>query len=147
LSSLPDPISAGAPSASEFIGASIELLEKECPQAYTLLCSQMAGRQAWFSIGGDPVRLAFIPDRILLQPPEGDGDLSVRLITDWATVLDLADAKLTLVDAVLSSRLDLLAEAKELALFYAATLTYLRGAVRCPSFPALLDRLRLAHPQ
>jgi hypothetical protein len=147
LNSLPDPVGVDAPNASDFIGASLELLKKECPQAYDLLCSQMAGRQAWFSIDGDPVRLAFSPERILLQPPEGDGDLSVRLITDWATVLDLADAKLTLIDAVLSCRLDLHAEANELALFYAASLTYLRGAVRCPSFPALLDRLRLALPR
>ena len=129
-------------SAESFIRASLDVLQQECPLAYSRLCELLAGRQAELHIGAEQVRLSFLPEQILfISSPESD-PAAIRLITDWGTILDMADARLTLTGAALSGRLDLFGQAAELARFYEVLLTYLRGAVRCHSFPHLLDHLR-----
>lgn len=131
--------------ALDFIGTSLELLRREYPPAYALLCSNMAGRSAQLTISGEPLWLSFTAHGITVAPGNAAGEPALRLTTDWDTILDLVDARLSMIDAVLCGRFDLHGEGRELARFYDATLTYLRGGIRCPSFPALLDRLRATH--
>jgi hypothetical protein len=145
--------------AMDFVGTSLELLRRQHPPAYAVLCSSMAGRRARLSISGESLALVFsaehiaverlVPERIEAGPaaadvPHAAGEPELCLTTDWATILDLVDAQLSITDAVVCGQFDLRGEGRELARFYDALLTYLRGAVRCPSFPGLLDRLRAA---
>jgi hypothetical protein len=155
--------------AMDFVGTSLELLRREHPPAYAVLCSSMAGRRARLSISGESLALVFsaehiaverlvperliperlVPERLEAGPaaadvPHAAGEPELCLTTDWATILDLVDAQLSITDAVVCGQFDLRGEGRELARFYDALLTYLRGAVRCPSFPGLLDRLRAA---
>jgi hypothetical protein len=132
-----------ADTALSLIAASLAALRAEHPAAYTQLARQMAGRQAQISIAGEDLTLTFTAEAISVAP--GAAGEALRLTTDWATLLALVDAELSLVEAVLTGRCDLLGEARELAVFYDALLLYLRGGLRCPSFPALLDRMRLLH--
>lgn len=129
-------------SGAHFIGTSLELMQNECPPAFTRLCRQMVGRKVVLEIAGEQIYLVFERDRVLLDKP-AKADKAVQLRTNWRVILALIDAEMTMVDAILSGEFDLYGESSELALFYDATMTYFRGAVRCPSFPALLDRLRL----
>jgi hypothetical protein len=150
--------------AMDFVGTSLELLRRQHPPAYAVLCSSMAGRRARLSISGESLALVFsaehiaverlvlerlVPERLEAGPaaadvPHAAGEPELCLTTDWATILDLVDAQLSITDAVVCGQFDLRGEGRELARFYDALLTYLRGAVRCPSFPGLLDRLRAA---
>lgn len=137
MSSLPETASA-----ESFISTSLEYLFQECPQAYFQISELLAGREAGLHIGAEHVRLRFERGQILLVASPESGPAPIRLITDWETILDMADARLTLTEAALAGRLDLFGQPAELARFYEVLLTYLRGAVRCPSFPHLLDHLR-----
>jgi len=104
----------------------------------------MVGQTIRIMLDGEVITIAF-DQRPNLPAPSEPASPCVHLTTNTQTILDLADARLSVLDAILSGRLDLRGEAGELALFYEALLTYLRGAVRCLSFPSLLDQFRLAH--
>ncbi len=137
MSSLPDEDSIPA-----LIDASLTTLRRECPHAYHLLCTLLAPREVAVQIEGETAALNFDVGaiRVTRQPR----DPGVWFRTTRQTILDLLDAQLTLVEAVLSGMLVLQGDTDDLALFHEGFLTYLRGGVRCPSFPALLDRFR--HP-
>lgn len=140
MSILPDTTSA-----SDFIQTSLHLLAAECAEAYTALCLQMSGRPLELWIGSEGMLLDFQADLADVLPLPDGSRFELRLLTDWQTVLDMADAKLTIYTAVLSGRLELFGGVNELSRLYAALQTYLRGAVRCVSFPNLLDEVRKTH--
>jgi len=129
-------------SATAFIPLSLEILQQECPAAYQELCARLAGRKVRLEIGQEEVVLAFTREAAMVISGE-EGGAATSLTTGWETILELLDGRLAFMDAVLEGRLDLIGEAGELARFYGGLQTYLRGAVRSPSFPGLLDRLRL----
>jgi len=134
---LPEPTTA-----ADFIEASLDALEREHPQAYALVCNQMAGRRTLLTIDSEAVLLDFSARRAALTRTE-DAGAALLLVTDWDTIFDLLDARLTIIEAVECGRFNLHGEARELTRFYDALLIYLRGAVRCPSFPMLLERLKM----
>jgi hypothetical protein len=137
LNSLPD-----APSASEFVGISLEILQVECPPAYERLCQQLAGQNARLLIEGEPLDLVFREDEAKVVPLSDDLTPNTYLETSWQTVLDLADGKMSLDQAVLSNAVAVKGEVATVAHFYDGLHTYLSGAVRCPSFPLLLEHFR-----
>jgi hypothetical protein len=139
LNSLPEN-----PTAADFFQASLDALGEECLEAYQSICQLLTGRELVIEIEGEEaVGLRFQAQKIILLPA---GELSLptrlRLRTTWGTVLDLVDARLSLLAAVYSGRFDLIGGSSELILLYDAILTYLRGGVRTFSFPLLLDELR-----
>jgi hypothetical protein len=133
--------------ALDFIGASLETLRVECPAAYESICQQMAGRSLLLIIDQEHLRLDFLAHQVRVQPArEGeDSPPPTRLQTSAQTILDLADARLTLVEAVLYGRLDLYGYVSDLGVLYDSILTYARGVIRCRSAPALLDHYRSVH--
>ena len=54
----------------------------------------------------------------------------------------MADGELTIMGAVLAEELEVKAAVDDLLRLERSVNCYLRGAVRCPSFPALLDQFR-----
>jgi len=135
------------PSAAYFLQASLQALQLECPQAYQAICRQLSGKQLLVEIDGEAVGLGFSQQQVELVPV-GEYQPPPRLLlrTTWQNILDLVDARLTLQEAVLSSRLDLAGASGDLVLLYDAMLTYLRGGVRTFAFPLLLQELRITHP-
>ena len=135
------------PSAAYFLQASLQALQLECPQAYQVICRQLSGKQLLVEIDGEAVGLGFSQQQVELVPV-GEYQPPPRLLlrTTWQNILDLVDARLTLQEAVLSSRLDLAGASGDLVLLYDAMLTYLRGGVRTFAFPLLLQELRITHP-
>lgn len=116
-------------------------MRDECPQAYGLICRLLASREALVLIDGETVALTFRLDEVhVLHQPHSP---HVEMHTSRQTILDLIDARLTLDQAVLADAIVLRGNVQDLGLFHEAWLNYVRGAVRCPSFPALLDRFRL----
>jgi hypothetical protein len=70
------------------------------------------------------------------------GAPAIDVRTTRATVLALIDAELSLVDAVLADHLSLRGALPDLLAFHEGLTTYVHGAVRAPSFPALLAAYR-----
>ena len=123
-----------------FIAASLQALRAECPGAFGLLCVQLAPRRVRLTIEGEKVTLAFDSSQVRVLARARNA--TVQLETTRQTILDVIDARLTLEEAVLADLILLKGRTEDLSAFHAGLVTYVRGGVRCPSFPRLLDRFR-----
>lgn len=124
-----------------FVRRGLAALRAELPWAFARMAARLDGRDVLLVVDGErvPVRAAA-------------GDVAVRegaafaprvtLHTDGLTVLRLADAEVTVVDATLDGSLVLSGSVDDLVAFHDGLQAFLHGAVRSPSFPALLDRFR-----
>jgi hypothetical protein len=126
-----------------FVEASLTSLREEFPQAYYLMCRKLAGRTVLLSIDGEEIPLAFETRTARVAAKLARADVRVR--TSRESILDVLDARLSLQGAVESGGLELWGTTEDLELFHEALLIYVEGAVRCPSFPTLLDRYREAY--
>ena len=104
------------------------------------MCGQLAPRQVRLVIGGESVTISFDPSGAHVLPEAKEP--TTELATSRQTILDVLDARLTLADAVLSDAIMLRGHVDDLTVFHDGLMTYVRGAVRCPSFPQLLDCFR-----
>jgi ubiquinone biosynthesis protein UbiJ len=125
-----------------FIETSLRTLRREFPAAYDLLCAQLTPLEIHLLIEDESIPLRFRFDQaiILLAPEQPDAELR----TTRQTILDVIDARLTLDEAILTDAIRLQGEVEVLQRFHDALITYVSGAVRCPSFPELLTRFREA---
>jgi len=131
---------------------SLDTLRLECPEAYQRVCDCLAPLTVALSLDGDPVTLAFHPGLIRVIPPGGPAagrnggragaPPDVQASTSRSTIIDLLEARSTIEDAILSDAILLRGRVEDLARFYDALLYYVCGAVRCPSFPAILAGYR-----
>lgn len=127
-------------SFARFIGSSLETLSNEFSTAYHLLCTQLASRSVLLVVDGEAVALAFEHSGAHLLPELHNP--TVQLHASRQTILDVIDARLTFYEAVLADSIVLQGDVENLAAFHDGLLTYIQGAIRCPSFPALLDHFR-----
>jgi hypothetical protein len=123
-----------------YVELSLAALRRECPTAYLQLCSRLAFATIELRIDHEWVRQTFRPGAAELRQELTETD--VRLHTTRTTILDVLDAKLTLEQAVRAGAVRLWGSSQDLARCNDALLDYVRGAVRCRSLPALLDRFR-----
>jgi hypothetical protein len=131
---------------------SLDTLRLECPEAYQRVCDCLAPLTVALSLDGDPVTLAFRPGLIRIVPAGGPAagrnggragiQPDVQASTSRSTIIDLLEARSTIEDAILSDAILLRGRVGDLARFYDALLYYVCGAVRCPSFPAILAGYR-----
>jgi hypothetical protein len=128
-------------SFQKFLETSLHLMQRECAPAYQYLCELLAPRQVAIAVDREEVTLAFTAGQALLLPP-GDAQPVIRLQMKRETILDLTDGKFTLQEAILDGVVSVHGDLKELVLFHEGWLAYMRGAIRCPSLPDLLDRFR-----
>lgn len=131
---------------------SLGTLRLECPEAYQRVCDCLAPLTVALTLDGDSVTLAFHPVLIRVVPASGPTarrngrragtQPDVQASTSRCTILDLLEARSTIEDAILSDAIMLRGRVGDLARFYDALLYYVCGAVRCPSFPAILAGYR-----
>jgi hypothetical protein len=123
---------------ADFIGESLTVLQQECNPAYVALCQTLSPRQLELVIDGETVLVAFFPDQILLPARLEKPVLWVQ--TSRQTILDLIYARQTLSQAVTHDTLSLRGAVNDVVAFYEGFLLYVKGAVRCPTFPLLLEK-------
>lgn len=124
----------------ELLEASIVVLRAEMPPAYTALRAALGGRTIGLEADGERRRISFDASGMTSTHDREPARLEIAL--DRSTVLELIDARLALPEAVLEDRLRLRGSWREIDRFDEAFRAYVRGAVRCPSLPALLSRFR-----
>lgn len=73
---------------------------------------------------------------------EAHESASVDLRSSRRALVDLLEGREALIDAILGGRVDLIGAAGPLGRFHEGLLDYLRGAVRCRSFPELLEDMK-----
>lgn len=109
------------------------------------MCLRLSPRKILLQIDGEPIYLVFSPGGVKLNRKEMS-TTNARLITSRGTILDVLDARLTLEEAVQTNAIQLQGHVDDLTAFHDGLLMYVRGAVRCPSFPPLLERFRHTSP-
>ncbi len=125
---------------SGFLAHSMTLLAAEKPRVHARLCALLRDREASVTMDGVITGIAFPGGAFRLVQTVDRPFIELR--ASRRTVLDVIDGRLTLEEAIWGSQLELRGGLDDLVRFHDALVVYLHGAVRCPSFPWLLDRYR-----
>src|SRR5215470_2731641 len=83
-----------------FLDASFSALRAEVPEAYAAMCGALAPRALALDVDGEAVTLRFEPLRVV-EVTEAD-PVAVSLRTSRRTILDVIDARHSLVSAALA---------------------------------------------
>jgi len=119
---------------------SLTALRIEAPDAHAGMCARLAGRRLRLVVDGEPVDLSFAHDDVTL-PVTSDAP-HVELVTSRRTILDVVDARATLVSAALGDALTLRGRPAHVLAFHDGLVAYVHGGVRAPSFRGLLRDFR-----
>lgn len=125
-----------------FLATAFATLERELPWAYVGVARRLAPRAVRLEVDGELVGLRFSSGAVAFEPDVVDPAITVR--TDRAAILAVIDAEASLLSAVLDERLHLQGTPDDLLAFHDGLVLWVHGAVRAPSFPALLRRFRAA---
>jgi hypothetical protein len=130
------------PDLRVFVEESLDALEHEASQSYLRLCETLGRRRV--CIAGDGERFVLRFDARTVISAQADGTEEVFVGISRSTILELVDGRLRLEDALRRDLLDVRASIADAATVFDGLLTYLRGAIRCPSMPRLLSQFRRA---
>ena len=133
--------SSSAEPIGDLLAESLALLEREAPECARRLAARLRGLPVDLSVDREALALQSDGARVRLAPP-GDDPAPVALVTTRAVIAAVLDGRLLLTDAVLADRIAVRGPLSDLLTCHAALQDYVHGAVRSPSFPALLDRFR-----
>jgi hypothetical protein len=104
------------------------------------MCGALGTREVLIEVDGE--RTAVTSTKSATRVEAAPRAPVVECRTTREAIIDLVDARMTLVDAVVSERVWLRGSVGDLLAFYDGLMAYLGGAVRCPSFPWLLNDFR-----
>ena len=124
----------------DFLEQSLQVLRDEMPVAHEALVSTLEGRLMSIEADGERRVVSFGAEGLCPHAVDEKVDLAVGLERD--TVLDLVDGRISLPRAVTTGRLALRGGVAAISRFDRAFQSYVRGAVRCPSMPGLLNHFR-----
>jgi hypothetical protein len=110
------------------------------PEAYGAMCEVLAPRALRLDVDDERVAVRFTAGDARLV--RDDGDCAVEFRTTRRTILDVIDARRTLMGAVLGDRLMMRGTPRDVLAFHDGLMAYVHGAVRARSFPPLLQRFR-----
>jgi hypothetical protein len=123
-----------------FLARAFSTLEREMPTAYRAMCARLARHPVLLHVDTESVALVFTATHARFVASVPAPRVLVR--TSRATILAVLDAEATLMDAVLDERLRLWGGTDDLLTFHDALMLFVHGAVRAPSFSALLRAYR-----
>jgi hypothetical protein len=119
---------------------SFSALEREVPSAYAAMCTRLAGREVALDVGGERLAIRFTAQRAtFLASAESP---AVELRTSRATILDVIDARDSLMTAVVADRMWLRGHPADVVAFHDGLSAYVHGGVRAPTFRTLLAEFR-----
>jgi hypothetical protein len=127
-------------SFASFLGRSLDLLRRELPWGHEALCRALSPRVVVITVDGEATGVSC--EEAMLRVGAASEDPAVECRTTRGAILELVDARMTLVDAVCCDRVELRGSVEDLLAFHDGLMVYLGGAVRCPSFPWLLREFR-----
>jgi len=128
------------PDLRQFVERSLSALARDAPAFYSRLCATLLGRRLLVRGDGEPFALDFERGIATIEAPDGSEDLYLGI--GHRTILALVDGEVTLEEALRQDRLVLRGSLTRVADVFDGLLIYLRGGIRCPSFPQLLSDFR-----
>ncbi len=125
---------------ADFLDASLNILRERVPGAYDRLCAQLSGSPILIRV--DQSSFVLTSSAQHLSIGDAHDAPAVEIAVSKSAVLDLLDARTTLLDAIREDRLFLRGSVESLPVFFSALQTYVRGALRAASFETLLASYR-----
>jgi hypothetical protein len=123
-----------------WVDRGLRALSRELPWAHARMAAALGAREVALTVDGEVAAVQSDGARVWLRD-EPDAPV-VTLRTTRREIVALADAERSLVESVLRGDTVLCGRVDDLAAFHDGLLEFLRGAVRSPSFPALMDGFR-----
>jgi len=120
-----------------WVGRGLRTLLRELPWAHARMAAALGAREVEITVDGEVVAVESDGERVWLR--DEPGSPSVTLRTTRREIVALAEAERSLVSSVLLGETVLRGRVEDLAAFHDGLLEFLRGAVRSPSFPGLMD--------
>ncbi|WP_437968043.1 hypothetical protein WMF04_01520 [Sorangium sp. So ce260] len=129
---------------ARLLAESFAALAAELPEAHARVAARLAGLPVAIRVDGE--RFVVEGDggaaRVRAAGAEEEPAAAVRVATSRRAILDVIDARRSLAEAVLADEVEVAGALERLVAAREALIAYVHGAVRCPSFPALLERFR-----
>lgn len=135
----PDAATALGP-VGELVAESFAALGREVPEAHLRIRTQLAGLSVRVDVDRERFALAFSSDAVDVAATQNSVDAHV--VTSRAGIEALVDGDTAVAAAVLEDRLRVVAPLEVLVRLQEGLRLYVHGAVRCASFPKLLQRFR-----
>lgn len=127
-------------SLRSFLDRSLTILAREAPDSYRRLCTMLAGRRLRVTGDNEEFGLDFHDRSVATTAARGDEAIVAGI--DRRTIVAMIDGHLTIDEALRLDRFGVRAAVTDALTAFDGIEIYLRGAVRCPSFPGLLDDFR-----
>jgi hypothetical protein len=124
------------PEFTTFLVRSLELLRRQAPAGYTLVCQRLGSRTVAIEVEGE--RLCVRNVNGLLDVKWGARGAVAQARASKATLVELLRGELRLTQAIVEDRVQLVGALDDLVAFYDGLLAYFMSAVRAPGFAALL---------
>lgn len=134
-------------SFKHYLEKSFQLLRQEQPQAYKYMTMTLRGHHLYLIVDKEKLRVSFKPAKPLIsdfpkQKPKTEKSGLPQITTGRRTILKLIDGDYTFLEAVYNSELEFRGSPDDIIVLSRGLQWYLKGAVRCRSFPDLLSRFR-----
>ena len=110
-------------------------LARECPPAHARLCAALGTRRMRVEIAAEQFDIA---GGDVVAPVD---EAAIELASDARTLYDVLYGELDVLDAVVAERVRVRGAADDVIAATTAMELFLAGALRCPSMPALFERL------
>jgi len=121
-----------------FLSESLGTLRGECRPAYTRIVELIGDLEVAIEVDGQALSVVTNNHELSVLARARAPDVDAQ--TNKRTLIRLLEAESTLLDAVWNEQVRLRGSLQNLVAFHDALSTYFNGAVRCPSFPALLAK-------
>jgi hypothetical protein len=123
-----------------WVDRGLRALRGELPWAHARMAAALGAREVTITVDGEVTSVQSDGERVWLRDaPEAP---AVTLATTRREIVALVDAERSLVRSVVMGETVLRGRVADLAAFHDGLLEFLRGAVRSPSFPWMMDAFR-----
>lgn len=124
----------------KLLAESLVALAREQPRQHARLCEQLQDRTVEVRVEAEHFLLRFAPEGARVERAGAPSE--ARVLMGRRALGDVLAARLSLAEAVLTDAVEVVGPLDTLMALHEGLVTYVHGAVRCPSFPSLLARLR-----
>lgn len=132
-------------SVAGLLAESFSMLSREVPEAFVRMCARLEGKAVWIEVDEERFVVEVRGGAALVRAPGGEGGEAggdASIATSKRAICDVIDARTSLADAVIADEVRAVAPLARLVEVLGGLSMYVHGAVRCPSFPRLLERFR-----
>jgi hypothetical protein len=124
------------------LGDSFRMLADEAPPAHGAVLRHLGSLVVGLDVDGEEMAVVARPPDLVVERRVPGHPPDVRIGTTRNTIAAVIDGHLSLRDTIRTGALEVVGDLGTIARVHDAFVAYTHGAVRSPTFPTLLARLR-----